>query len=72
MFNKVFIGCSNIETTIKECCVCYNNTRGETDCNHPVCLECVQKLIKEDEEEKETLFTCPYCREECYKIRRSG
>lgn len=67
LFNKIFKDDSNIKTTIKECIVCYNFTRAKTECDHCVCLECVQKISKENkDEEKESLFNCPYCREECY------
>ena len=72
LFNKIFKDDSNIETTIKECVVCYNFTRAKTECDHCVCLECVQKISKENkDEEKETLFTCPYCRKECYSLERT-
>jgi hypothetical protein len=66
LFNNIFKDDSNIETTIKECVVCYNNTKCKTnECNHCVCLECAQKLYG-----GEDFFHCPYCREECYSLER--
>jgi len=66
LFNNIFKDDSNIETTIKECVVCYNNTKCNTnECNHCVCLECAQKLYG-----GEDFFHCPYCREEVYTLER--
>lgn len=36
----------------EDCCVCYEETRFETKCKHPVCLKCIQKIKK----------NCPLCR----------
>lgn len=48
--------CDNIETTINECSVCYENTQNNTICNHPLCLRCETHLIKNNKHK------CPICR----------
>lgn len=42
----------------EECCICYENSKEKTLCNHIVCKKCIIKSLKEDK-----YFTCPMCRE---------
>mgnify|MGYP003657883328 FL=1 len=55
--------CETIDTSIKECSVCYVKTKSQTECRHPLCWTCLSKLKLEDEGEDEPPFArCPYCR----------
>jgi len=56
----------NIETNIKECCVCYEETKTLTNCGHPLCYECHSKIKATEDEENvgETCKHCPICRKD--------
>ena len=52
------------------CAVCFEPTRGKTECNHTLCVPCadkIQSLAGEswiDDEENSGVPCCPLCREE--------
>ena len=55
--------CETIDTSIKECSVCYVKTKSQTECSHPLCWTCLSKLKLEDGDEDEPPHAiCPYCR----------
>ena len=64
----LFEDCEKIQLKWDTCCVCHEitNTRF-TDCEHTICLECCEKLEKEDEE---TFIRCPYCRQQHLIVER--
>ena len=45
-----------------ECVVCYENTNTRTSCNHPLCEDCVNDMIKHTQK-----YNCPYCRSVAWK-----
>ena len=46
-----------LETKIRECCVCREDCLTKTRCNHTLCIECAWKLHKPE---------CPMCRDKLY------
>jgi hypothetical protein len=46
-----------------ECCVCFEETKYHTICNHPLCSLCVYKIKSP---------CCPICRRECNQVVKSG
>jgi hypothetical protein len=55
--------CETIDTSIKECPVCYVKTKSQTECGHPLCWTCLSKLKIEDDGEDEPYYArCPSCR----------
>jgi hypothetical protein len=48
---------------MQECCVCFEETKFHTVCNHPLCLRCLCKIP--------TPY-CPMCRRECTQVIKSG
>ena len=51
--------CSKVTKKKEDCIVCFNETKNRTLCNHVVCLECIDSILK-----KNKTFKCPYCRKE--------
>lgn len=43
---------------ITECCVCLEDTKYKTKCNHPLCEDCLSKIRKSNK-----FSNCPMCRE---------
>ena len=55
--------CETIDTSIKECSVCYVKTKSRTECHHPLCWICLSKLkLEDDGNDEPTYASCPYCR----------
>ena len=56
----------NMVLSMNECCVCFTLTKTTTNCDHPVCLECISKLRTEavnDEQSNIKQKSCPLCRQ---------
>jgi len=56
-----FLRSENVKLIYEECCVCQEDTNTKTNCKHPICIPCYDK-IKENEDETQ----CPICRRDCY------
>lgn len=50
----------HVEYTSNECCVCTEKTRNKTCCGHSICIECINRLYYDVEEDE---ISCPLCRE---------
>ena len=51
---------------LEECVVCFENTNYKTKCNHILCLDCLNKIKKNNN----LSLTCPICREGIYKYNK--
>jgi hypothetical protein len=59
-FIKTF---ANVKLSHDECCVCLEETRTKTCCDHYLCYECMDKIKpKFDEESERDVIHCPLCR----------
>lgn len=54
-FKNIFES-DNIETSYKECVVCYELTANRTRCNHEMCLRCETSMVIKNN------HNCPICR----------
>jgi hypothetical protein len=56
----------NVKPAFDECCVCSEDTRCFTRCNHCLCYECMFKLNEtledEDDDQSPSAIKCPICR----------
>lgn len=52
------------EKVLEQCSVCFEMTNVKTDCNHPLCVPCYEKIPEVDTEYGKWT-RCPLCREPC-------
>ena len=54
----------NIKKDFDECCVCLEPTRSHLDCNHHICVQCLDRIEPSYEPSfNDPQKKCPYCRE---------
>jgi hypothetical protein len=52
-----------LSTDVQECCVCFEDTNGATDCKHQLCLPCMEQLHIRNDRHFMT-NDCPLCLQE--------
>jgi len=68
-FMELFTGIDTVSCKIPndQCCICFENTRTKSKCNHSICMLCVSKIVPiptncEELECMEYEILCPICR----------
>ena len=65
--NNIYIElfeCENIEMAYDKCSVCENYTINKSPCDHATCVRCVQHIKSVKNDEGDTYFPCPLCRQD--------
>ena len=62
---NMFLSIDNVETNLDKCCVCFEQTKALTSCQHCVCIPCADKIKPtcEDKDDEYTIRKCPICRQ---------
>ena len=60
---NMFLSIDNVETNLDKCCVCFEQTKALTSCQHCVCIPCADKIKPTCEDDDYTIRKCPICRQ---------